>query len=244
MSFNVRVLEQGRYKALTSEVCSDIINLIKQTKHQTKYKNIKIQYQAHEERPAFHEQKSLIKLGVYTATSLDMIFGVYLKLNRDFGEERIIVDGYADEGSVDSDGGIETLPSIEVNIAFPGKDEEQYYTEIMAWLKDVVRHEIEHLTQRGINAKRSKHRNLNFSRRAVIAGQPENFYKYYILADEIEPNLHGLYSMSRYKREPYAKTIDTYLDFLKSTGTIQESHKKIILSKWRKVGKHLNLPKF
>lgn len=238
------VLEQGKYKTLTNEICSDIIALIKRTKSRKFYKNTQVRFDPAEERPAFHEQDSHIRLGVYTSLQLDMVFAVYLKINRDFGETRILVDGYADEGVVTADGDIETIPSIEVNIAFPGENEEQHYTEIMAWLKDVVRHEIEHLTQRGINAKPGKHRNLNFSRRAVIAGTPEMYYKYYLLADEIEPNLHGLYTMARYKRQSLSTTISSYLDFLTTTGTIQEPHKKTILSKWRTVGKRLNLPKF
>ena len=50
--------------------------------------------------------------------------------------------------------------------------------------------------------------------------------------------------MAGYKRQSLSTTISSYLDFLQTTGTIQEPHKKTILSKWRTVGKRLNLPKF
>jgi hypothetical protein len=240
---NVHVLHTGRYKTLTNKVCTDIISLIKNSKHIPTYKRRKILYEAHETRPHFEEQKA-ITYGVYTAVQLDMIFSLNIKLNRDFGESNIIVDGYADEGVASRNGDIETLPSIEINIAFPGQDEERRYTEIMAWLKDVVRHEIEHLTQRGINAKTGKRRRLNLARRCEIMGDPKKYYKYYTLIDEIEPNLHGLNSMAKYKREPLASTIDSYLNFLTRNGTIQEHNKQQILHKWRKVGRRLNLPNF
>jgi len=244
MSSHIRVFKQGRYKTLTNAICSDTIDVLKRTKHLKRYQRVKIRYEETEDRPIFAEQASLITLGTYTSVPLDMIFNVFLKINRDFGTDKVLCDGYAHEGETDSDGNIIALPFIELNIAFPGINEEKHYVEIMCWLKDIVRHEIEHLTQRGINAKFGKHRNLNFSKRAEIAGRPENFWKYFVLADEIEPNLHGLRSMSRYRREPYNKTIDWYLNYLQNTGTIQPEHKKLILTKWRKVGKRLNLPNF
>jgi hypothetical protein len=244
MKLQTTVIKEGRYKTLTNTITNNILSLIKSTKSMSTYQRVKILYQPDEERPSFSEQTNFISLGTYVSTPLDMIFGVIIKLNRDYGENRIVVDGYASEGVTDDNGDVIELPLIELNLAFPATDEETHYTEIMAWLKDVVRHEIEHLTQRGINAKPGKHRNLNFSRRAVIAGKPAEYYKYYILADEIEPNLHGLRSMSRYKREPFSNTIQNYLDYLQLSGTIQPNQRQLILKKWRKVGKQLNLPKF
>ena len=239
-----RVIEQGKYKTITNVVVNDIINLIKSTKNQTHYQNVKIRYEATEERPGFLEQQDLIKLGIYTHPNMEMVFGVFLKLNRDLGEDKIIVDGYSDFGEIDDDSNVDVLPNIEVHLAFPGVDEEQYYTQVMAWLKDVVRHELEHLLQRGVNAKPHKHKRLNFSRRAVIAGKPAEFYKYFILSDEIEPNLYGLRSMSQYKRQSFDKTIQEYLQFLCNNGTIVDTQKKLILQKWRPVAKRLQLPKF
>lgn len=244
MSQHIRVFKQGKYKTLTNAVCLDTISLLKRTKHMKRLQRVKIRYEANEERPSFVEQEGMIALGTYTSVPLDMIFNVFLKINRDVGAEKVICDGYAQEGDTDSDDNIVSLPYIELNIAFPGVDEEKYYGEIMLWLKDIVRHEIEHLTQRGINAKPGKHRNLNFTKRAIIAGRPDEYWKYFVLADEIEPNLHGLRSMSRYKRESFDQTIDWYLNHLQDTGTIQPEHKKLILRKWRVVGRRLNLPKF
>ncbi len=244
MSAYIRVFNQGKYKTLTNAVCLDTISTLKQTKHLKRYKRVKIRYEEHEERPDFVNQNGMIPLGTYTSVPLDMIFNVFLKINRDFGAKKVICDGYAQEGETDSEDNIIALPYIELNIAFPGLNEEQYYGEIMTWLKDIVRHEIEHLTQRGINAKPGKHRNLNFTKRAEIAGRPDEYWKYFILADEVEPNLHGLRSASRYRREPFHKTIDWYLNYLQETGTIQTEHKKFILRKWRVVGRRLNLPKF
>lgn len=239
---DIHVLHTGRYKTLTNKICNDIIALIKRTEHLATYKRAKILYNANEDRPAF-ESQPVLTLGVYTSIQLDMIFSVKLKINRDTTVTKILVDGYADEGVTDTDGNIELLPSIEINVLMPGINPQQYYTRVMSWLKDVVRHEIEHLTQRGINSKPTKRRNLNLSKRAVICDNPDEYWKYYILADEIEPNLHGLRSMSKYNREPYKKTIDDYLSFLIDTGTIQHSHKPKILAKWRRVAKRLNLPK-
>lgn len=239
---HTRNIQQGKYETVTSVVVNDIINLIKQTKSETHYQNVKIRYEADEERPSFREQTDLIKLGVYTHSKLELLFGVYLKINRDFGEDNIIVDGFSDYGEIDEDSNIDILPNIEVNIAFPGHNEEQRYTEIMAWLKDVVRHELEHLLQRGVNVKPHKYKRLNFSRRAVIAGKNAEFYKYFILSDEIEPNLYGLRSMSRYKRESFQETVNNYLQFLCNNGTIVEPQKNLILKKWRPVAKRLQFP--
>lgn len=105
-------------------------------------------------------------------------------------------------------------------------------------LVDFIRHEIEHLTQAGINLRQGKKRNTMAKHRADIDAQRKPRGKYPIMRDEIEPHLQGLYLKAKKTRTPFKDVVQDELD---RKGYTEEEKKKII-SIWKKYIKSLNLP--
>jgi nicotinamide mononucleotide adenylyltransferase len=144
------------------------------------------------------------------------------------------VDGGANAGNEDEDAFIhadfkidtQQLPKLWEKIAFD--------------LKDFMRHEIEHLTQQGINLIASKKRSSDQARREKIKSGELPTSKYPTLRSEIEPMLQGMYFSAKKQRRPF---IDVINDWFESRGFSQEE-KRNILKIWKPYLKQLSLPKF
>jgi hypothetical protein len=97
----------------------------------------------------------------------------------------------------------------------------------------LVRHEIEHLTQRGVSVKAGKWMRNNNKMRDTINSNPTIAYKYFLLPDEVDANIHGLYAKAKTIKQPYQKVVDDYLDSLIDDGIINGEHRKEIYNKWK-----------
>jgi len=117
----------------------------------------------------------------------------------------------------------------------------KYWKEISMNLKDVVRHEIEHLTHgEGINLNPAKEiEDDQLIRRLIDANllKPVNYFK---LMKEVDANLQGMYFRAKKERRPFRDVIDNYLD----AQPITSEEKEEVLSIWRTRLKALNLPNF
>ena len=145
--------------------------------------------------------------------------------------ERLVVDGGADD---------ETdfiAAFFKVN---PNKIPE-YWSKISMNLKDVVRHEIEHLTHgNSSHLKSGKYmENDELIRQSIKAGFLSK-YRYFELEKEIDANLQGMYFRAKKEKTPFKDIINTYLDAQKITPEEKEG----ILTLWRGRNKALNLPLF
>lgn len=119
---------------------------------------------------------------------------------------------------------------VEYNIDNNYKDLEYIYSELV----DVVRHEIEHITQRGFNEKMGKGINFNKKRRDQIESGELPIYKYYLLKDEVDANIQGLWMKSKVLKKDFQIVIDRYLSQISKKWGITKEQKKIIYNKWKK----------
>jgi hypothetical protein len=116
-----------------------------------------------------------------------------------------------------------------------------FWEEVSMNLKDVIRHEIEHLTHgEGPNLKPSKYIPDDQFIRAMIDADMLPQAAYFKLEKEIDANLQGMYLRAKKEKRPFKDVIDTYLD----SQSITPEEKKEILNIWRKRSKALSLPKF
>ena len=67
---------------------------------------------------------------------------------------------------------------------------------------------------------------------------------YFKLAAEADAMLQGMALKAKKKKEPFAKTLNDYLDIQIDNGTINQEEKQDILDLWRKRAPALALPKF
>jgi hypothetical protein len=166
----------------------------------------------------------------------------------DYTEDKYKVDGGANEG-IDDDGS-DITPLLIVNFGIPKKPK---WSTVSMDLKDVVRHELEHLTQSGDNVvgvvRDPKKPELNrpgkqmaddkFIRDMIDADMLPKA-DYFKLEKEIDAMMQGLYFKAKKSRRPFKDVIDDYL----ATQPISKEDKEVILDLWRSRRKALSLPVF
>lgn len=116
-----------------------------------------------------------------------------------------------------------------------------FWQEISMNLKDVVRHEIEHLTHSdGYNLNPAKEMPDDNLIRNLISAELLPQSAYFKLMKEVDANLQGMYFRAKKEKTPFRNVIDRYLD----AQPISKDEKEDILELWRGRLKSLNLPKF
>ena len=142
----------------------------------------------------------------------------------------------------DADGGTDDQTNfILAQIGVNPNELPRYWSKISMTLKDIIRHEIEHLTHGdSSHLKYSKYiKNDELIRQAIKTGLLSK-HRYFELEKEIDANLQGMYFRAKKEKRPFKDVIDDYL----ATQNITPEHKEGILTLWRERNKALNLPLF
>jgi len=147
-----------------------------------------------------------------------------------------------DSGKLKIDGGADAETGyIEVRFEIDPEKLPEFWGEISMNLKDVIRHEIEHLTHgEGYNENPAKLLPDDQVIRDMIDADMLPKAAYFRLEKEIDANLQGMYLRAKKEKRPFRDVIDDYLD----AQDITPEEKESILSLWRGRLKALNLPKF
>jgi hypothetical protein len=145
-------------------------------------------------------------------------------------------------GKLSIDGGADAETGyLEVRFEVDPKKLPGFWSEISMNLKDVVRHEIEHLTHgEGYNENPGKLMSDDQFIRDMIDADMLPKAAYFKLEKEIDANLQGMYLRAKKEKRPFKDVIDDYLD----AQDITSEEKEEILDIWRGRLKALNLPKF
>ncbi len=165
------------------------------------------------------------------------------------------VDGGANQGFDKK--GDEITPLLNLNFKIPkNPTTNPSWEDISFDIKDVVRHELEHLTQGGLNLKGgawdedpklrrpSKQMADDQLIRDLIDADMLPKSQYYKLEKEVDAMLQGLYFKAKKSKRPFKKVINDYLDIFVKQKTISLNDKEDILDLWRSRGKALSLPIF
>jgi hypothetical protein len=220
------------YSKITGDVCKSVfktLNKIVDTKKikssHTGYK-IPIKREVECVQSFLEAQTDYIEIGDFNDKKSQVSFSVELKLlfSETVNSGTVFINGFA----------YLSFPStIEIHIGLNPNDRKTIFTELQHILRDLVRHEIEHLTQKGWNRKLGKKRNDNSYIRCKINKNSDIYYKYFLLADEVDANIHGLYSKAKSMKIPYKQVVNEYLNELCNDCIIEDKHKKIIYNKWK-----------
>ena len=165
------------------------------------------------------------------------------------------VDGGANQGFDKK--GDEITPLLNLNFKIPkNPTTNPSWEDISFDIKDVVRHELEHLTQGGLNLKGgawdedpklrrpSKQMADDQLIRDLIDADMLPKSQYYKLEKEVDAMLQGLYFKAKKSKRPFKNVINDYLDIFVKQKTISLNDKEDILDLWRSRGKALSLPIF
>jgi hypothetical protein len=206
----------GRYDKFTNQISKIVF---------TKFKHI---YDSNKNKGKFD-----ISVGSYKENILSNEFEFDLIGVVEITDDEYMVDGGANAGFDSQDD--EVTPLITIKFKIPKNPDWQ---EVSMDIKDVVRHELEHLTQEGLNMKSGKfieddqiYRNL-----MKMGLLPKS--DYYLLPKEVDAMLQGLYFKAKKIKLPFIKVVQDYLN--KVNLTIEEQEK--ILNVWGTRAKSLSLP--
>ena len=223
-------LFEGRYDSLTGKISAAVMRKIKETDNGEEYfDGVKVIYGPEDSVPGFIY---LIEKGMYINVDyfVDEVSGidvdVVISIIRDEApvfERDFILDGETDDQS--------SVMYIFVQLT-PGS-EPRVYPEIAVDLRNLVRHEIEHLTQRGWGEIEGKKMRRNEGVRKRINSNPELYHRYYTLKDEIPANIQGLYSEAKTRKLPFKEVVHRYLDKKIEQGVIPPTEKTRIYRLWR-----------
>jgi hypothetical protein len=153
------------------------------------------------------------------------------------------VDGYEVDGTSNSGEEEDKFPFIATLFKINPKILPQAWSKISADVSDVIRHEIEHITQAGDNTRTGKYMDDDIQIRDMINKVkvlPQS--DYYKLEKEVDAMLQGLYLKAKKTKKPFADVVDNYLNI--APGIETKEDKEAILNLWRSRRKALSLPVF
>ena len=144
-----------------------------------------------------------------------------------------LIDSDKQDDSVKDPAKADSPPLIEIRFELDPEEYPNILSEIAMDLKDVLRHEIEHITQSGWNVMQSKYLRSDMARRNKIQSGDIETYNYWLLQKEQPAMIQGLYSKAKKLKQPFALVVNSYLDIWVNNGTMSGTDKNTILKKWR-----------
>jgi hypothetical protein len=214
-------LVEGAYDSIVSKLAKDVLNAWKSQ---------------------FDEKRDRLFAAIDTDYELEDAKGRPLDFNLlakiDFKktkDRKYRVDGGANEGDDETEG------FVALTFQVDPRELPQMWSTIAMDIRDVLRHEIEHLTQGGWNVRDNKEMADDSQIRDLIQKYkllaPKN---YFLLDKEIDAMLQGMYFKAKKSRKPFGEVIDDYLDKV----GLEPEEKEEIKTRWRSRIKALSLPMF
>ena len=229
------ILKEGRYDKISNKISSDIFNYWKKD------------FEAGKEASRYFENEENEDL------EIDIDANITFLPN----SEQLTIDGGAEESTEGSE-----TAYLEIRFEIDPEMLPEFWEEISMNLKDVVRHEIEHMTQAGTFSaggykKVYKKVDGKWEETDEYEWQGKDFKddqifrkmidmellpkaEYFKLAKEVDANLQGMYFRAKKEKRPFGDIINNYLD----AQNITAKEKEEILDLWRSRNKALNLPQF
>ena len=202
-----KVMAEGKYDKISNQLSSAVFKLFKDSFE--KGKEVEHTFRVGPEEDADFEH------------DLEFDLNVYSKLTKD----TYSVDGGANAG-IDDDGD-EIQPLINVVFELP---KNVNWKDVSFDLKDVIRHEIEHLTQDGTNLKQGKYIPDDQDIRDMIDAGLMDKDNYYKLPKEVDAMIQGMYFKAKKSKTPFVDVVDDYFKKAKVT----DKEKPVIKALWNK----------
>ena len=208
--------KRGRLNPITNRITSIIFNIIKQTHAKGKTLDHTLMVGPYEDADI---------------TEGDLEFDLRIILRK--GEYNYTggANSGEDLGAGDED------PYVEVVITLP--EDFSDWEELSMHLKDLLRHEIEHLKQGGINVRPGGWMEDDAVIRKLIGMEVVPEKEYYKLAKEVDAMIQGIWFQAKKSRRPLIDVAKEYLESQKVSLKDQEE----ILSLWSKRLPALGVPK-
>lgn len=159
-----------------------------------------------------------------------------------------VLDSTGADGRDDDDEGDFQTPFINIDFGINPEWIPGEWSEVYFHLADVVRHEMEHITQDGRdhgNYKMGKPSEDDSELRAYIEMGLLPKSQYLMLPKEVDANLQGLRYESKKRKEAMIDAVNRYLDTKEQGGEIDGTEREEVLTLWRNRAKKIGgIPKF
>lgn len=119
-------------------------------------------------------------------------------------------------------------PEIDLVIYISPDAEPSKYQDLNFKIVDTIRHELEHLLQKGVN-KQIGHIVKTTKK---VRDKAQDNYKYFILPDEIPAMVSGMHASAVKKRVPIDSEFNSYLRPFISSGVISQSEFEEVMQTW------------
>jgi hypothetical protein len=124
-------------------------------------------------------------------------------------------------------------PLIEVLLQLDPEYYPNILSEVSYEFRDILRHEIEHLTQSGWNTIDDKYIASDQAMRRKIESGKLPAYRYWLLQKEIPAMIQGLYNKAKKSRTPFADVVNDYLQHIITKGWVTPEQSETIKDTWR-----------
>lgn len=205
-------------------------------------------------KSVFKEWVNGFKLGKKTVKYSDQIedklefdIDAIIYINKKYKGFEIIGGTGADSRDVDDEDDEQT-PFINIFFGINPEWLPGEWSTVYFHLADVMRHELEHITQGGHdigNYKMGKPSEDDTELRSLIDSGVLPRSQYMMLPKEVDANLQGLRYESKKRKEPMINAVNRYLDTQEEIGSINKKEREEILDLWRRRAKKLGgIPNF
>ena len=159
-----------------------------------------------------------------------------------------VLDGTGADGRDIDDDGDDQTPFINIYFGINPEWLPGEWSMVYFHLADVIRHEMEHITQDGDgvgNYRAGKPNEDDSELRGLIELGILPKAQYMMLPKEVDANLHGLRFEAKKRKEPIIDAINRYLVTQEQGGVIDKAEREEILDLWRRRAKQIGgIPKF
>lgn len=147
-----------------------------------------------------------------------------------------VLDSTGADGRDTDDEGDDQTPFIVIDFAINPDWLPREWSITYFYLADVIRHEMEHITQDGKaygNYRMGKPNEDDSAMRAMIKAGFLPQAHYMMLPKEVDANLQGLRFEAKKRKEPLKDAINRYLDAQEQGGVINGTERSEIMDLWR-----------
>lgn len=169
--------------------------------------------------------------------TFDLNCSIYFK-----GKGFEVLNSTGADGRDEDDEGDWQDPFINIDFACNPDWLPTYWEDIYFHLADVLRHEIEHITQDGIdigNYRKGKPNEPDEMMRNMINMGMLPKVTYLLLPKEVDANIQGLRFEAKKRGEKTIVAVNRYLDSKEEMGEINSKERAEVLVKWEARAKHL-----
>ena len=229
--------QQRRYDGLVTQLSNKLLSIVKSSYAAVKdpagmFAGQKIYFKQGETVPNIDDDAVQKHVYFEEVENVTIPVEFYLQLKVQW------IDGFDDfraggDAYNDSKRHSDEPPLIEIRFQIDTAEYPKVLSEVAMQLRDILRHEIEHVTQSGWNLIDSKYIPSDQALRTKIETGTLPAARYFTLPKETPAMLQGLYFKAKKSKTPFKLVVNDYLDIWVSNNTITDLDKQYILTAWR-----------